>query len=185
MNALWSYFWPVFAAGLIVGVIAGLIAYRKPRARPKEDPAFVEQALNRWRRRRVSALAVGCAISIAAAWLWHGPLGAADRFSARVERIARQVLVDYEAPTGVTARIHHGPLTRQLILSGPGNDFQRGETARLLSQIPGVRDAAWATTGGIPLIVEGIAVALLGFLFGLLLAYLVELRRRYNAQWNW
>jgi hypothetical protein len=27
--------------------------------------------------------------------------------------------------------------------------------------------------------------SLLGFLLGLLLAYLVELRRRYNAQWNW
>jgi hypothetical protein len=25
----------------------------------------------------------------------------------------------------------------------------------------------------------------LGFLFGLLLAYLIELRRRYNAQWTW
>ena len=36
-----------------------------------------------------------------------------------------------------------------------------------------------------PLIVEAAAVALLGFLFGLLLAYLVELRRRYNAQWTW
>lgn len=185
MNALWSYFWPVFAAGLIDGVIAGVIAYRKPHERPEEDPAIVEQALDRWRRRRVSALAVGCAISIAAAWLWHGPLGGADRLSARVERIARQVLVDYEVPAGVTARIHHDPLTRQLILSGPGNEFQRGEAARLLSQIPGVSDAVWAPTGGIPLIVEGASISVLGFLFGLLLAYLVELRRRYNMQWNW
>jgi membrane associated rhomboid family serine protease len=36
-----------------------------------------------------------------------------------------------------------------------------------------------------PLIAEGAAGAVLGFLFGLLLAYLVELRRRYNAQYNW
>ena len=28
-------------------------------------------------------------------------------------------------------------------------------------------------------------IAVLGFLFGLLLAYLIELHRRYNAQWNW
>jgi hypothetical protein len=35
------------------------------------------------------------------------------------------------------------------------------------------------------LIAEGMAVSVLGFLFGLLLAYLFELRRRYNAQWNW
>jgi hypothetical protein len=37
----------------------------------------------------------------------------------------------------------------------------------------------------VPLIAEGAAVAVLGFLLGLLLAYLVELRRRYNAQYNW
>ncbi|HEV8406905.1 MAG TPA: hypothetical protein VGQ34_03135, partial [Sphingomicrobium sp.] len=98
---------------------------------------------------------------------------------------ARLTLVNYEAPEGMTARIHHGPLTRQLMLSGPGNDFQRGEAVRLLDQIPGVSDAAWTRSRGIPLIVEGMAVALLGFLFGLLVAYLVELRRRYNSQWNW
>ena len=34
-------------------------------------------------------------------------------------------------------------------------------------------------------LVEGGAIAVLGFLFGLLLAYLIELHRRYNAQWNW
>jgi len=82
-------------------------------------------------------------------------------------------------------RLHHEPLTRELILSGPANDFQRAEAARLLSQIPGVSRAVWAPSVGVPLIVEGAAVALAGFLFGLLLAYLVELRRRYNAQWNW
>ena len=31
----------------------------------------------------------------------------------------------------------------------------------------------------------GAGIALLGFLFGLLLAYLGELHRRHNAQWNW
>jgi hypothetical protein len=185
MNALWSYFWPVFAVGLVVGAIAGTLAYRKPRPQPKEDPIVTRKALPGSRRRLVSALVAGCAICIAAALLWHGPLGAADRYSSQVERIARQVLVNYEAPAGVAARVHHGPLTRQLILSGPGDDFQRGETARLLGQIPGVSDAVWVPTSGIPLIVEGVAVALLGFLFGLLLAYLVELRRRYNMQWNW
>ena len=41
------------------------------------------------------------------------------------------------------------------------------------------------TGGGTPLIAEGTGASLLGFLIGLLLAYLVELRRRYNAQWNW
>jgi hypothetical protein len=36
-----------------------------------------------------------------------------------------------------------------------------------------------------PLIVEACAVSLAGFLFGLTLAYLVELRRRANAEWRW
>lgn len=35
-----------------------------------------------------------------------------------------------------------------------------------------------------PLIVEAFGVALVGFSFGLVLAYLVELRRRSNAEWR-
>jgi hypothetical protein len=82
--------------------------------------------------------------------------------------------------------LHHGPLTRRVSLSGPADDFQRSELVRLINQMPGVSDTSWsASGGGIPLIVQGLAIALLGFLSGLLLAYLVELRRRYNAQWNW
>jgi hypothetical protein len=72
-----------------------------------------------------------------------------------------------------------------VILSGPSDDFQRGEAARLLDQIPGVSNAAWKRSSGLPLIVEGAIAALVGFLLGLVLAYLVELRRRHNAQWNW
>jgi hypothetical protein len=52
--------------------------------------------------------------------------------------------------------------------------------------LPGVSKAQWGNDpGGTPLMVEGSAIAVLGFLFGLLLAYLIELHRRYNAQWNW
>jgi hypothetical protein len=117
--------------------------------------------------------------------LWHGPLGAADRLAQRVDHTAREAL-DYYEMTKVTAHIQHGPLTRRLILSGQVDDFQHGELARLLSQLPGVSSAQWSNSGsGVPLIAEGFAVSALGFLFGLLLAYLVELRRRYNAQWNW
>lgn len=166
MNALWSYFWPTFAAGLILGGIAGSIAFRR-------------------NSRRNSALAAGFVASILVAALWHGPFGAADRFTTLVERSARQTLVHYEM-TQVTAHLHHGPLTRRLILSGPADDFQTSELLRIMGELPGVSSAQWSPSpGGIPLFVESTAVALLGFLFGLLLAYLVELRRRYNAQWNW
>jgi hypothetical protein len=166
VNALWSYFWPAFGAGLAVGIIAGAVAFRR-------------------RRRRIAALAVGILASIALAATWHGPLGAADRFSAEVERGVRKTLVYYEIPE-VSGHLHHGPLTRRVLLSGPADDFQRSELVRLINQVPGVASTSWSTdSGGVPLIVQGAAVALVGFLFGLLLAYLVELRRRYNAQWNW
>jgi hypothetical protein len=56
----------------------------------------------------------------------------------------------------------------------------------LLDQLPGVSSVSWSATGrGVPLIAESALVALVGFLVGLLFAYLVELHRRYNAQWEW
>lgn len=166
MNAFWSYFWPALGFGLAVGVIAGAIAFRR-------------------RARRTLALALGALASLALALLWHGPLGGADRFSAQVEKGVRQTLVYYEMPE-VAGHLHQGPLTRHVLLSGSADDFQRGELVRLMNQVPGVESTSWSSDGGgIPLIAEGAAVSILGFLFGLLLAYLVELRRRYNAQWNW
>ena len=72
------------------------------------------------------------------------------------------------------------------MLQGEADDFQKSELVRLVDQVPGVAGTTWSGDGGgMPLIVQGLAVSVLGFLFGLLLAYLVELRRRYNAQWNW
>lgn len=168
MNALWAYFWPAFGAGIAVGIIAGAIAFRRKRS-----------------RRRYAALAIGVVLSIGLAALWHGPLGGADRFSAEVERGIRKTLVYYEM-TQVSAHLRHGPLTRRVQLSGTADDFQRSELVRLIDQVPGVSDTSWSPGGGgAPLIVEGGAVALLGFLLGLLVAYLIELRRRYNTQWNW
>jgi len=37
----------------------------------------------------------------------------------------------------------------------------------------------------VPLLVEALVAATAGFIFGLGLAYLNELRRHNNAQWNW
>ena len=166
MNAFWSYFWPPFGAGLAVAIIAGAIAFRR-------------------RRRRYVALGVGAVVSIALAALWHGPLGAANRFTAEVEQVARQALVYNEIPE-VSGHLHHGPLTRRILLSGPADDFQRRELVIVMDEVPGVESASWSQDGGgTPLIVEGALVALLGFLFGLLVAYLRDLRRRYNAEWKW
>jgi hypothetical protein len=166
MNPLWDYFWPCLAIGLLVGALAGALAFRR-------------------RSRRNKAIAIGLVTALALTFVWHGPMGGADRFAFAVEGAIQRALVHYEM-TQVRGHLHHGPLTRRVSLSGPADDFQRSELVRLINQMPGVSDTSWsASGGGIPLIVQGLAIALLGFLSGLLLAYLVELRRRYNAQWNW
>ena len=165
MNAFWSYFWPAFGFGLAAGVMAGAFALRR---RPP----------------RLISLLVGLLASILLACLWHGPLGGADEFEGKVNRGIRATLVYYEM-TQISAHLHHDPLTRRILLSGPADDFQRSELVRVMDELPGVSSATWSDRAGVPLILEGVAVSLLGFLLGLLLAYLVELRRRYNAQWNW
>lgn len=166
MNAFWSYFWPAATAGLIVGLLAGAIGFR-------------------YRSRRIAAFAIGAIVSIGLAALWHGPLGGASRFSAEVEQSVRWATVYYEIPE-VSGHLHHAPLTRRVLLSGPADDFQRSELVRIVGDLPGVSTATWSSDGGgVPLIVEGGVSALLGFLIGLLLAYFRELRRRYNTQWNW
>lgn len=166
MNALWSYFWPCFAIGLAAGAVAGLLGFRR-------------------RSRRHAIFVAGAALAIGLTTLWHAPLGGASSFEAKVERAVHANLIYYEM-TGVSAHLHHDPLTREVVLSGSANDFQRANLAALLEQIPGVESATWSTgSGALPLIVEGFAVAIVGFLLGLVLAYVAELRRRYNAQWKW
>lgn len=185
MNAFWAYFWPAFGVGLLAGAIAGIIAFRAPRVRSKASKAEIDVALGKWRKRRVRAIVAGTLVTLIAACLWHGPLGAADRFASQVERNARQTL-DYWEMTKVTAQIQHDPLTRRVILAGPADDFQSSELVRIIGELPGVSQAQWSKNGGgTPLILEGVAASVLGFLLGLVLAYLVELRRRYNAQWDW
>jgi hypothetical protein len=167
MSPFFDYFLPPLCLGTIVGVIAGTFSLRRPA-------------------RRSLALAIGCAASIALACLWHGPFGGADRLTVRINRGIAATLDYYEVRQQVTAHLHHDPLTRRVMLAGKADDFQRSELVRLMSELKGVSGATWSNDGGgVPLIVEGSVVAVLGFLLGLLLAYLVELRRRYNAQWNW
>lgn len=165
MNAAWDYFWPMFAGGAIIGLLALTIAYRR-KLRPAKG------------------IAAGVLAMFAAAALWHWPLGAADRFASTVEHTSRQVLDAYEM-TMIEAHLHRHPLSRSLLLAGPADDFQATELVRVMSEVPGVGRATWTGKGGLPLIAEGILMALAGFLLGLLLAYLLELHRRYNAQWNW
>lgn len=165
MTAGWQYFWPLFAAGLVIGVIAGLRGFR-----PSAD--------------RRTVLAIGTAAALASALLWHWPLGGSGRFASAVEKEARFVLADWEMGA-VSVRLQRGPLTRRLELAGPADQFQRGGLAKLMDLVPGVGGATWSKKRAMPLAAEGAGIALLGFLAGLLLAYVVELRRRHNAHWTW
>ena len=168
MNPLMDYFWPSFAAGVVIGAITLTLIVRKWNAGFRKWVTFY----------------FGVGASILASLLWSGPLGGGRRFIDSVELVARKALEYYEM-TQVTARLGRGPLTRQLILEGPADDYQRSELVRLFSQVPGVSDATWMRDGALPIIVEGALTGIAGFLLGLLLAYLFERHRRYNAQWSW
>jgi len=189
MNTLLNFFGPILAAGLVIGILAGAIGFRRVLPPTKDKLAPPPPVPPEYYRKRRISLIVGLAVAIVVAPVWSGPLGGAGRFITIVERQSREALDYYEMPK-VSARLHRAPLTRRLILAKPDalslTDFQTGELVRLFSQVPGVSSAQWSSSpGGVPLVLEGAAVSVLGFLFGLLLAYLVELRRRYNAQWNW
>jgi uncharacterized membrane-anchored protein YhcB (DUF1043 family) len=184
MSTFWNFFWPLFSTGLVIGVIAGTVAFRLPIKQLKDAHAGVADTPRiEWRKRAI-ALAVGTMLSLAPAGLWSGPLGAADRLATQVEHDARFTLDNYEM-TQITGHLHRAPLSRTLILSGPADDFQRSELVRILSIIPGVSRVRWSNRGGVPLIAEAAGAAILGFLLGLLIAYVAELRRRYNSQWSW
>ena len=179
MNLLWDIYWPVLTAAIVLGVNAGAIAFRK-------RPAQKHSKAN-WPRRRVLVLTGGIALALGFGALWHGPIGKGERFAAEIDRQAQQVVVNYEMQP-VRAAAARNPIQRTVLLSGPADDFQRPELARIMEVIPGVARARWTDSPAgfsLPLLLELELAALISFGLGLLLAYLLELRRRSNAQWRW
>lgn len=92
--------------------------------------------------KRSHLLLLGAAATLAVAEIYHGPLGASDRLEQRVERALRAELQRNEMGQ-ITAELEDKPLTRTVILSGPADDFQRGELIRVLGQVPGVARVEW------------------------------------------
>jgi hypothetical protein len=92
---------------------------------------------------RAAILLAGIGAVGVATWLWHDPLGAGDRSATAVDGRARAMLDKYEM-IHVQARMRRAPLTRQVMLSGPADDFQRSEIERLVEAQPGVADASWS-----------------------------------------
>ncbi len=91
---------------------------------------------------RTIILAVGALATIAAAELYHGPAGAAESLEGRIERQARAEL-DRNEMFQVQAQLEDRPLSRTLVLSGPADDFQRGELVRVMGRLPGVAAVEW------------------------------------------
>jgi hypothetical protein len=92
--------------------------------------------------KRSHLVLLGAAATLGVAELYHGPLGASDRLEARVERAARAKL-DRNEMGQIKAELRNQPLTRTLILSGPADDFQRGELVRVMNEVPGVARVEW------------------------------------------
>lgn len=130
--------------------------------------------------KRNLALTLGMLATLAAAALWHGPGGAAARFTGRAELLMRTTLDHYEMP-GVAVRMQRDPLTRRLRFDGAADDFQRGEILRIGREVPGIADTAWVdqrAARALPLLAEVMLMALASFAIGAVLAYIAALRRR-------
>ena len=144
MNPLWDYFWPIFAAGLIIGAVSGHLAYRQLRIGRSNRLTGESVLIGERRRTRKLAYGGGAAAALVAAALWHGPFGAGSRLTATIEGAARSELQRQEM-TGISARLEREPLLqRRLVLAGPADDFQESQLVRILDAKPGVAGVRWA-----------------------------------------
>lgn len=91
---------------------------------------------------------IGLAVALVAGWVSHGPLGRGEAFVGQLQRQADAVIADAGLP-GVSVRFNRDPLSREAILSGPADQFQRegqGQFPGLndrISAIPGVSGFRW------------------------------------------
>ena len=183
MIEVWSHYWGLFAAALVIGLLAGWRGFRPLRIK-RAGPANDSELQGLRRRHRNRMFAIGTAATVALAALVHGPIGQGKRLAAGVEQEARGVLVHYEM-SQVEARLARGPLRRELVMAGPADDFQRGELVRMFNHLPGVQNTVWESRSApspmrfpLPLLVEIALLALAAFGIGLAAAYVIDLRRR-------
>lgn len=143
---------------------------------------------------RMRVFLVGIAVTLAFSGLWHGPLGAGERFALTVDQRAERTILYNDVPQvngtpAFNAKMQRAPLTRRVLIEGQPDNFQRIELARILNDIWGILDAAWVDRQGkftpgtflLPLALEAQLLGLASFALGLIMAYLLELRRRANV----
>ena len=133
-------------------------------------------------------LLIGLALTLASAWVAHGPLGGGARLVDRLERDARAGVARSELP-GIDVRLDRRPLTRRATLSGSANDLQREGLGSQLGvtdyvrAVEGIGHVRWADEPEDgrripPLILETMILAALAYLLGLGLGWLLWGRRR-------
>ncbi len=131
---------------------------------------------------------LGLVLALAAAWIWHAPLGHGERLIDRLQREAEQGVAKTEL-TDIKVRLSRDPLARIATLSGPANDLQReglgsqmgvSDYVRAVEGISGVRWADEPDSGRrvVPLLLETSAHAALAFFIGLGVGWLLWGRRR-------
>ena len=120
---------------------------------------------------------IGLAAVTAMGWLQHGPLGAGDAYLDKIEHEAQAAVAKTELP--VQVRMERDPLSRNAILSGQADAFQKEGQGSLkgindiVKETEGVAGISWAddsSDGGsrsMPLLVETLVPLILAYLLGL------------------
>ena len=129
---------------------------------------------------------IGLLVALAAAWIWHGPLGYGERLIGRLEMEARAKVAETELP-GIVVSLPRDPLARTARLSGPANALQReglGSQKGVsdhVRDVEGISNVRWADEPGgriVPLLLETWLLAALAYFIGLGLGWLLWGRRR-------
>lgn len=125
---------------------------------------------------------IGLAAALLAGWIAHGPLGQGEAFVGRLEARGAEVVREAEL-TDVQVRVPRSPLSRQAVLSGTANDFQRegqglfpgiNDRVREMSGVSGFRWEGEESQGwSVPLLLETELLVALAFLIGLGLGRLI------------
>ena len=99
----------------------------------------------------LAKLLIGLAGALLLGWISHGPLGQGEAFMAALEARTGAAVREAELP-GVAVRFSRDPMTREAILSGTVNDFQREGMGLLpglddrVRAVPGVSGLRWEET---------------------------------------
>lgn len=131
---------------------------------------------------------IGLLLALAAAWIWHAPLGRGERLIDRLQSEAEQGIAKSELP-GIKVSVSRDPLARAATLSGAANDLQREGlgsqkgVSDYVREVPGMASVRWADEAEagrrvVPLLVETWACAALAYFIGLGLGWLLWGRRR-------